>query len=41
MQRDGKRLKEKGLPAKLLWNEGLAASLAGWPQCEEKAIGRN
>jgi hypothetical protein len=41
MQLDGKRLKKKGLSLKLLWNEELAASLAGWPECEEKAIGQN
>jgi hypothetical protein len=39
MQRDGKRLKEKELPAKLLWNEEFAARLPGWPEYEEKAIG--
>jgi hypothetical protein len=40
MQRNGKRLKKKELVEKLLWNEELEASLAAWPECEEKAIGR-
>jgi hypothetical protein len=38
MQPDGKRLKKKELSVELLRNEGLAASLPDWPECEEKAI---
>jgi len=38
MQQGGKRLKEKELLYKLLWNEGLAEGLARQPEREEKAI---
>jgi hypothetical protein len=41
MRRDGKRLKEKELSAKLLWNEEFAVGVARGPKCEEKAIGQN
>jgi hypothetical protein len=38
MQLDGKRLKKKELPEKLLWNEELAANCPSEAVCEEKAI---
>jgi hypothetical protein len=41
MQPNGKRLKEKELSTKLLWNEELASTLPGRPKCEEKAMGQN
>jgi hypothetical protein len=41
MPQDGKRLKEKELLMKLLWNEGLAGNPARLRRDEEKAIAHN
>jgi hypothetical protein len=41
MRQHGKRLKEKELIQKLLWNEGVAESPFEPSAREEKAIGHN